>query len=340
MKSTFYRILSCFIFSKSKRREFRNKHAKKSARNLLNEHLEQLNHIEKKVDLLKEQINTVFHPKDIPAARGLDRTIQLISLEILKDVDRVCRKHNIRYWLDYGTLLGAMRHDGFIPWDDDIDISMTWDDFLRFKEVAASELTTGVACFPPGQWGKVAHKDFAPQTDEEWVLSFRSLATSKIFITLDIFPYHYLKEDWNRETAIDYIRNTCSDKSREYYLQELENGCCFATWAKVHELFNAREEAIISPSPTNYLFFSMRWPWQHQPLSPPRVARTCDIFPLKEIEFEGYRFMTPGQPEMWMWCVYGSYWKTKIFPSHLNLSTADLSEIQKLVEHGKRLKCM
>ena len=340
MKSTFYRILSCFIFSKSKRREFRNKHAKKSARNLLNEHLEQLNHIETKVDILKEQINTVFHPKDIPAARGLDRTIQLISLEILKDVDRVCRKHNIRYWLDYGTLLGALRHDGFIPWDDDIDISMTWDDFLRFKEVAASELQESVACFPPGQWGKVAHKDFSPRTDEEWVLPFRGQASSKIFIALDIFPYHHLKEDWNRETAIDYIRNVCNDKTNACNRLESECGYNYTTWEKVHDLFKAREEAIISPSPTNYLFLSMRWHWQNKPLFPPRIARTCDIFPLKEIEFEGHRFMAPGQPEMWMWCVYGSYWKTKIYPPHLNLSTADLSEIQKLIEHAKRLKYM
>ena len=63
------------------------------------------------------------------------RNLQLRMLEILNVVDRICRKHDIKYWLCGGTLLGAVRHGGFIPWDDDLDIEMMREDFIRFSEI-------------------------------------------------------------------------------------------------------------------------------------------------------------------------------------------------------------
>ena len=62
------------------------------------------------------------------------------SLEIWAEVDRICRKHNITYWAYSGTLIGAVRHGGFIPWDDDIDLCMTRPEFNRFFAVLQDEL--------------------------------------------------------------------------------------------------------------------------------------------------------------------------------------------------------
>lgn len=70
------------------------------------------------------------------------RKIQLCQLEILKEVVRICDKHGIDYWLAYGTMLGAVRHKGFIPWDDDLDIYMTMEGFKKFQKICKKELAS------------------------------------------------------------------------------------------------------------------------------------------------------------------------------------------------------
>ena len=65
---------------------------------------------------------------------------QRVMLRILKVFDAICRKHNLTYWLDGGTMLGAARHKGFIPWDDDVDVDMPIDDYEKFCAIAEKEL--------------------------------------------------------------------------------------------------------------------------------------------------------------------------------------------------------
>lgn len=62
------------------------------------------------------------------------------QLEVLEDIDTLCKKHNIKWFADYGTLMGVVRHGGYIPWDDDLDICMLRNDYDRFREIARREL--------------------------------------------------------------------------------------------------------------------------------------------------------------------------------------------------------
>ena len=79
---------------------------------------------------------------------SLLRILQLNQLEILKEFDRICRKHDINYWLDFGTLLGAERHGGFIPWDDDIDVCMLKKDIEQLFAVAETEIKQPLKVLP------------------------------------------------------------------------------------------------------------------------------------------------------------------------------------------------
>lgn len=74
---------------------------------------------------------------------ALNRTVQLIELEILKIFIDICEKNNFRYYIIGGSLIGVLRHKGFIPWDDDIDIGMPREDYEKFLKISVTELPKG-----------------------------------------------------------------------------------------------------------------------------------------------------------------------------------------------------
>ena len=78
-----------------------------------------------------ELLSQVIIPKDLPKATGQLRQQQLFCLKLLQDLNNICKKNNLKYWIDFGTLLGGLRHGGFITWDSDADVCMMRDDYLK-----------------------------------------------------------------------------------------------------------------------------------------------------------------------------------------------------------------
>ena len=92
------------------------------------------------------------------------KAVHQANLKILKEIDRICRKHGIQYMLDAGTRLGAVRHKGFIPWDDDGDVAFTRENYERFARVVRRELPEGMEFLEPRQLGGGnAFYDFTPR---------------------------------------------------------------------------------------------------------------------------------------------------------------------------------
>lgn len=93
--------------------------------------------------------------------------LQTVLLELLVEFDRICQKYGIIYSIDGGTLLGAIRHKGFIPWDDDADVIMVREEYEKFKKACKKELNTekfyfqDIQCTPGYRWGyaKLRRKD-------------------------------------------------------------------------------------------------------------------------------------------------------------------------------------
>lgn len=119
--------------------------------------------------------------------------VQKVAIEILFDIVDVCEKNNIEYYLFYGSLLGAVRHKGIIPWDDDIDIAMDRENFYRFLEIAPKELS------PNNDITIIGDREWLPELKigrKNTIYCLKEAQDLKIAseITVDVFLMDYIKE--------------------------------------------------------------------------------------------------------------------------------------------------
>lgn len=234
------------------------------------------------------------------------RACQLRQVAILEEIDKICSRNNIGYWLDGGTLLGAVRHGGFIPWDDDIDIAMRLSDLQRFTEVAQRELP---------EWLFLQ----TPETDpcaKEPIIKVRDL--NSLFIEdgdtfvnpyvkgiyVDIFPFvdypdvspvltKKLTRGISRSNSILRHPHTYSVRAvAEFFYFGMKYLAFSAAW-RIVCLFGKKNRCSNVPSQNGY-----------------GISHSSSaIWPLDKITFEGREFSAPCNPDSYLKDLYGDYMK-------------------------------
>lgn len=241
---------------------------------------------------------------------SLLRKHQMRILGILCEVDKICRQHDLKYWLCSGTLLGAVRHGGFIPWDDDIDIEMPMGDYKKFLKIAPSELS-GNFVLQTDETDSGYFYTFAKVRDRNSYLADNN-RFDRIFqyrgVFIDIFPLERTNRLWQWISRKSH--GLCYHVLRNK--RNSDNTCVRQT-----KFILKVEKAIIYPIlrflsriTPNTPFCAMGVPYS--------IERKDEyVYPLQEIDFEGHSFLAPGDTDSYLKAEYGDYMKlpAKITPS-------------------------
>lgn len=228
-------------------------------------------------------------PSQIPPARGDLRLHQLASLEILKRLTKFLDDKGIEYWLYAGTLIGAMRHKGFVPWDDDIDIAMTRENYEKFQSVIDEFCQNGF----------VYHR-----------IDIIRIWYKKASSQIDIFPFDFgnsvaLPQGKEYEKITQKIHNLYHKTIPNLFKKYVIDRSTRISKQDEFELQAIYQNEILQNKPIPpkaYLFQAF-----HSPASKRVLYSYDEIFPLKKISFEGYEFSAPNDSYMHNHKLYGDF---------------------------------
>jgi len=230
------------------------------------------------------------------------RKAQLRMLDILREVDKICRKHDIPYWIDYGTLLGAIRHGGFIPWDDDLDISMMQEDYKRFLAIAPQELpnhfvvqNSSTEKYFPLTYTKIVDK-CSKTTSDDYSQQHREFNG----LWIDIFPI--IKGNVKFRRWIDPIYGRCYRRVHHFEPFNISVLIAFMLYPfvwivkqlmKFFGLFCDKDLRMDEFGMTELLYRMQK--------------HYSDYLPTKNIKFENILVPIPNHPEKVLTDYYGDY---------------------------------
>lgn len=281
-----------------------------------------------KREIAKERQENVFYQykKDkiditkVPPAQGLLRDIQLANLALLKELAYVCEKNNFKYILDAGTLLGAIRHKGFIPWDDDIDILMFREDYEKI--VSAFKNTTRNSDIYAEY-----HRD--KDTNSQYFIKIKHKKCP--FLGVDIFPLDSYGKHLSLKEQLIATNKICD--ILKHLKKEIDPNISNKETKTI--LTKTMKEKILLSSTNENGDFVYGVDFVHK-LKNWFLDRDI-VLPLRKIQFEDSKYTTVNKPKEFLKNIYGDYMKypkkIKILHySYKNLTSEQLETIKKLGE--------
>lgn len=239
------------------------------------------------------------------------KKLWMVLLDLLLEFDRVCKKHNLKYVLAYGSLLGAVRHKGFIPWDDDLDVAMFREDYEKLLQIGPGEFSA-------------PYLFQTPETDEGYGFSFVKIRNANTTGISNAFRY----EKFNQGLFLDVfpMDNYLPDNAEQTYdtiqALNLENST-YMRLSNPHP--SARDQARIAahsgrhPREVNAQIQSIARQYESIPtqqvcvyvntILPYRVEtfpRSC-FDQIIDWEFEGFRFPIPADYDTVLRIGYNAY---------------------------------
>ncbi|SHK26387.1 phosphorylcholine transferase LicD [Fibrobacter sp. UWB12] len=248
---------------------------------------------EEKIKTLNYFLNKFHECSQLPPTDDADlRIMQKCDVVFLGIFDKLCQKHKLTYWLDYGTLLGAVRHHGFIPWDDDTDLAMPREDYNRLTDAFKLEFESLGFSF-----------DERPERPMMSVgLGYKHHTTG---IWTDIYPVDTCLADKDQFLAKNNIKAIC-ELYRNYYVKNYYKKKNHESLDKLAEY----KQSLFSNLPSKdseYLIHPM------ETMAPITVSKPEDIYPIKKMLFDGFELNVPQKTELYLQQMYGkSFMK---FPS-------------------------